>query len=58
MTNEDNTLYHFSDEEDGEDAILAQALSVGSRLEAARPVILYFTLKCNLLGDDVAGAMS
>ena len=25
MTNADNTLYHFSDEEDGEDAILARA---------------------------------
>ena len=53
----DDLLYHFSDEDDDEDALLDRAFDQWEQLGAAPPEALSFNSICNLLADDAAGAM-
>ena len=51
-------FYPFSDEEDGEDALLTRAYDRWAQLVEARPGVAHnLNVTCNLLGDDAAGVM-
>ena len=50
MTNEDNTLYHFSDEEDGQDAILAQAFERWEQIGGGAAIDPLFHFKMQPIG--------
>lgn len=50
MTNADNTLYHFGDEEDGEAAILAQAFERCEQMAGGAASGPLFHFKMQLIG--------
>ena len=55
----DNLLYHFSDEDDDEDALLDRAFDRWEQWEVPPPPeALSFNSICNLLADDAAGVRS
>ena len=53
----DDIFYHFSDEEDGEDALLDRAFERWEQLRGGSARGPLFQFIYNLLADDTAGAM-